>query len=127
MFRLKKALEALLLTITLAVALPFLFELMKVVEGSAFPVVRNVKFSKEGGQWDVSFDKVRPCRLLAVYWFDGKTWTRQVFTTQFTRPVGPALITGYPIPPGIDPETDRSIVRHSCWPFYDVESRFNRP
>lgn len=109
-------------------SIPLVVTVMKFAEPRVAPVVRNVQFElTTENVWRVTFDKVRACELEAVYWFDGHTWSRQPFVSQFTRPVGPAVIENWPMLDGTNPSTDTAIVRHMCHPLYTTETVFNRP
>ena len=122
----RKHTETLITLFCFVIFLPFLLIFMQWLEPIIAPVITDVTFEQINEDWRVTFNKVRNCELIGVYWFNGETWILQEFDNQFTRPLGPAVIENWPVPDNVDIETDVSIVRHKCHALWNIDTPFRQ-
>ncbi len=126
MFLSRKNIETLITLFCFVIFLPFILIFMQYLEPLILPVVTDVVFERINDEWRVTFNKVRNCELIGVYWFNGETWFLQEFNNQFTRPSGPTVIENWPVPDGVNVETDISIARHKCHVLWNIDTPFRQ-
>lgn len=109
-------------------AVLLLIPLAQSAETRWWPVTTPATFTEvEGGFYAVSFEKIRQCELVGVYWHDGFTWVRQGFGDQWSRPTGNSNVSAWLTPPTIDPDVHEAVAHHRCHPFWVTRTNFVTP
>lgn len=120
--------EALFGVLILIALVPFLVAFGRWVEPRVAPVVTLAEFTEQpNGRYTVTFEKLRDCELIGVYWFTGATWVRQKFDNQFTRPRGEGVSAGWALPPGVSTSEHIAVARHRCNPLWETQTPFYNP